>query len=56
MKEKVQKEYYKRVRAVLKSELNGENVINVINIWAVATVWYRSGIINCNKGELDKNE
>ena len=56
MKEKVQKEYYKRVRAVLKSELNGENVINVINIWAVATVWYRAGIINCNKGELDKNE
>ena len=28
MKEKVQKEYYKRVRAV-----------NTINIWAVVTVW-----------------
>ena len=27
MKEKVQKEYYKRVRAVLKSKLNGENFI-----------------------------
>ena len=32
MKEKVQKEYYKRVRAVLKSKLNGENFINAINI------------------------
>ena len=32
MKEKVQKEYYKRVRAKLKSKLNGRNVINGINI------------------------
>ena len=42
MKEKVRKEYYKRVRAV-----------NTINIWAV-TVWYGAGIINWNKGESDK--
>ena len=46
MKEKIQKEYYKRVRTVLKSTLNGRNVINVIDIWAVATVWYGVGIIN----------
>ena len=45
MKEKVQKEYYKRVRAV-----------NTINIWAVVTVWYGAGIINWNKGESDKIE
>ena len=38
MKEKVQKEYYKRVGSVLKSKLNGGNVINAINIWAVAMV------------------
>ena len=38
MKEKVQKELYKRVRAVLKSKLNGQNVINAINIWVVAKV------------------
>ena len=38
MKEKVQKEYYKRVRAVLKSKLNGGNVINANNVWGVATV------------------
>ena len=54
MKEKVQKEYYKRVRAVLKSKLNVGNIINAINIWAVATVRYKAGIINWNKGELDK--
>ena len=54
MKEKVQSEYNKRVKAVLKSKLNGGNVINTINIWAVATVRYGAGIINWNKGELDK--
>ena len=46
MKEKVQKEYYIRVRAVLKSKLNGRNVINAINIWAVVAVRYGAGIIN----------
>ena len=54
MNEKVQKKYYKRVKAVLKSKLNGGNVMNAINMWAVATVRYRAGIINWNKGELDK--
>ena len=32
MKEKVQKEYYKRVRVRLKFTLNSGNVINAINI------------------------
>ena len=40
MKEKVQKEHHKRVKAVLKSKLNGRNVINAVNIWAVETVRY----------------
>ena len=34
--------------------MNGGNVINGTNIWAVATVQYGAGIINWNKGELDK--
>ena len=42
--------------AVLKSKLNGENVINAINIWVVATVWYGAGIINWNKGKLVKTD
>ena len=53
-KENFQKENFKRVRAVLKSKMNGGNVINGTNIWAVATVQYGAGIINWNKGELDK--
>ena len=44
MKEKVQKEYYKQVRAVLKSKLNGENLTNAINVWAVAMVQYGTGL------------
>ena len=40
MKKKVQKEHHKRVKAVLKSKLNGRNVINAVNIWAVETVRY----------------
>ena len=37
MKGEVQKKYYKRVRAVLTSKLNGGNVKNASNICAVAT-------------------
>ena len=54
MKEKLQKEYYKRAKAVLKSKLNGGKVINANNIWAVAMFRYGIGIICWNKGELDK--
>ena len=39
---------------MLKSKLNGENIINAINIWIVATARYGAGIINWNKGEFDK--
>ena len=54
MKGKVKKEYYKQARAKLESRLNGRNVINAINTWAVATVRYGARIMNWNKGELDK--
>ena len=54
MKENVQKEFYKGDRAVIKFKLNGGNVINGINIWAVGKIWYGTGMINWNKGDLDK--
>ena len=54
VKEKVQKEYYKQVKAVLKSKLKCGNAVNAINVWAVATVWYGTGIIKWNKRELVK--
>ena len=39
---------------MLKSKLNGGNVINAINLWTAAMVLYGAGIINWNKGDFDK--
>ena len=52
MKENVTKEYYRRVRKILKSKLNGDNVINAINTRAVAIIRYGAGIIKWTKEEL----
>ena len=52
MKEKIRKEYYRRVRLVLKSELNACNRINAINALAVPVVSYSFNIINWNMQEL----
>jgi hypothetical protein len=38
MKEKVSKEYYRRIRKVLESKLNGGNMIKAMNTWTVAAV------------------
>ena len=35
-KAKVQKEYFRRVRKVLGSKLNGGNIIRAINTWAIS--------------------
>ena len=52
MKENVTNEYYRRVRKILKSKLNGGNVINAINTRAVAIIRYGAGIIKWTKEEL----
>ena len=52
MKEKVRKEYYRRVRKVLESKLNGGNVIKAMNTWAVAAVRYTAGILDWTVNEL----
>ena len=36
MKLKVSKEYFKRLKKVLKSKLNGENLVQEVNTWAVS--------------------
>ena len=40
MKDKVKKEYYRRVRKVLETKLNSGNVFKGINAWAVSVVRY----------------
>ena len=46
MKEKIRKEYYRRIRMVLKSELNAMNKIEAINTVAIPVVTYSFNIIN----------
>ena len=52
MKEKIRKEYYRRVRVILRSELNGKNKIEAINSLAIPTVQYNLGIIDWKYSEL----
>ena len=46
MKEKITKESYQRVRAILKTELNSANCIEAINTLAIPAVIYSFNIIN----------
>ena len=54
MKEQLKKEYIRRVRNVLKSKLNGGNIISAINSRAVSIVRYGTGIIKRTKNELEE--
>ena len=51
-KQNVQKEYFRRVRKILKSKLNGGNIIKAINARAVSVIRYSAGIIDSTKEEL----
>ena len=46
MKEKIRKECYRRVRAVLKTELNSANRIRAINTLTIPVVTYTFNIVN----------
>ena len=52
MKRKVEKEYKRRIKLVLKSELNARNKIEAINTLAVPVVTYSFGIIDWNLKEV----
>ena len=52
MKGKIQKEYKRRVKLVLKSELNARNKIAAINTLAVPVIVYSYGIINWKLDEI----
>ena len=54
MKQKIRKEYYCRMRMVLKSELNSANKLEAINTSAVPVVTYSFNIINWTLQELAK--
>ena len=54
MKDQIKKEYIRRVRNILKSKLNGGNIILAINSRAVSIVRYGAGIISWTKMELEE--
>ena len=51
MKEKVKKEYMKRLKLMLKTKLNSRNLFLGINTWAVAVVRYSAAFIDWTKEE-----
>ena len=54
MKDKFRNEYFRRVKLILKSKLNGRNKIMALNTWAVSILRYSAGILTWNKSELQE--
>ena len=54
MKEKIRKEYLRRVRMVLKSKLNAANQFEAINTLAIPVVTYSFNIINWKMSDIKK--
>eukprot|EP00795_Rhopilema_esculentum_P006461 gene6461-11909_t len=54
MKEKIRKEYYRRIKSVLKSQLNAGYKIIAINTLAVPVLSYSFNIIDCQLQEIKK--
>ena len=52
MKLNVSKEYIRRLRNVLKSKVNGENLVRGVNTWAVSLLRYSAAFVSWRKSEL----
>ena len=52
MKLIVLKEYIRRLRKVLKSKLNGGNLVHGVNTWAVSLLRYSAAFVSWRKSEL----
>ena len=52
MKDTIRKEYYKRVRQICLSTLNGGITISAINSRVVSLVRYEAGVLKWTKEEL----
>ena len=48
----VLKEYIRRIRKVLKSKLNGGNLVRGVNTWAVSLLRYSAAFVSWRKSEL----
>ena len=54
MKEKIRKEYYRRIRLMVKTELNSKNRNAAINTLAIPVVQYNYSIIDWNLLDLQR--
>ena len=52
MKLKVSKESFRKLKKVLKSKLNGGNLVQGVNIWTVSLLRCLAAFISCRKCEL----
>ena len=52
MKEKIKREYKRRLRMILKSKLSGRNKITAMNKWAGAIFRYGAGLVDWKDSEL----
>ena len=48
----VSKEYIRRLRRVLKSKLNGGNLVCRVNTWAISLLRYSAAFVSGRKSEL----
>ena len=55
MKLKVSKEYFRRLK-VLKSTLNGGNLVKAVNTWSVSLLRYSKAYISWRKCELQTTD
>ena len=54
MKQKIRAVYFKRLKLLAKSKLNGRNLFLGINSWAVSVVRYSACIVDWNKAEIEE--
>ena len=54
MKEKIEKEYLRRVKLLARSKLYAGNLIRGINAWAIGVVRYTAGILDWTEGDLKR--
>ena len=54
VKERLKKEYSRRLRMILKSELNAKNKITAAGVLAVPVLRYSFGVINWRLEEIKK--
>ena len=52
MKFNVSKKYIRRLKKVLKSKLNGGNLVRGVNAWAVSLLRYSAAFVSRRKSEL----